>query len=504
MENEKINEKRQEIRDEIERRKEMHEEIRNEIKTELMQSETVREEVRKISGVKRYFKNLFDMRGDMMSYDEISRMMDENTEIHGSNMWILMLAIFIASIGLNVNSTAVIIGAMLVSPLMSGIMSMGYSLAVKDVQLLEKAAVRFGTQVAISLITSTIYFLISPLSEPTSEMIARTSPTVWDVMIALFGGIAGMIGNTRKVKGNVIPGVAIATALMPPLCTVGYGIARLDVTFILGAGYLFLINTLFIALSSAFVTAVMRVPHVHKLSPERQKRVNAWLTAVTVIAIVPSVYIGARTVFSSVINSSIDSYISKEFVFSDSQVVQTSTDTENKIINVSVIGEHLPDETIDVLRGQLANYGLSDYTLRVTQNMIPDYSQSDDTERITIAVQESKINELNARIARQEEEYDLLKDEYDSMVNDSKNALDFSEVAQKASQIFTELKNCSCGFMNDGRGYYVLFYADTEYPMDDARAETVRNWIVTETGTDDVRTVINAQKELPEEASGDQ
>ena len=118
-------------------------------------------------------------------------------------MWILMLAIFIASIGLNVNSTAVIIGAMLVSPLMSGIMSMGYSLAVRDLSLLQKAAMRFGTQVIISLIASTVYFMISPLSEPTSEMIARTSPTLWDVLIALFGGIAGMIGNTRKVKGNV-------------------------------------------------------------------------------------------------------------------------------------------------------------------------------------------------------------------------------------------------------------------------------------------------------------
>lgn len=147
-------------------------------------------------GLRNYFHSLFDMRDNMMSYDEIDDMMREQAEIHGANMWILMLAILIASIGLNVNSTAVIIGAMLISPLMSGIMTMGYSIAVRDIQLLLKALVRFATQVAICLITSAIYFKISPLTIPSEEMIARTSPTAWDVLIALFGGLAGMIGHT--------------------------------------------------------------------------------------------------------------------------------------------------------------------------------------------------------------------------------------------------------------------------------------------------------------------
>ncbi|MBO6231566.1 MAG: DUF389 domain-containing protein [Ruminiclostridium sp.] len=485
MDSEKIHEKHREIKEEIGKKIEKHEEMRSKIRNEILQNEEVQKEVKRISGAKKYFKSLLDMRGDMMSYDEIGRMMDENTEIHGSNMWILMLAIFIASIGLNVNSTAVIIGAMLVSPLMSGIMSMGYSLAVRDLSLLEKAIMRFGTQVIISLIASTLYFLISPLSEPTTEMIARTSPTIWDVLIALFGGIAGMIGNTRRVKGNVVPGVAIATALMPPLCTVGYGIARLDLRFILGAGYLFLINTLFIALSCAFVTVVLRVPHVRKLAPERQKRVNFWLGAVTVIAIVPSVYIGAKTVVNSVVNANIDSYIAHEFIFSDSQVVMTDTDNESKTINVSVIGEHLPEATIDVLRGQLANYGLADYKLRVTQNMLPDFSQTDDTERITIAVQESKINELNAELSRREAEYSELENELKKMQDDAKNVTDFSRTAEKAPAIFEELENCACGYMSSGNGYYVVFTADTDYPLDEKREETIRNWFRTESGEEE-------------------
>ena len=147
----------------------------------------------KMNSLKRFLINLFDIRGDMMSYEDIDAMMEENTDIHGSNMWILMMAIMIASIGLNVNSTAVIIGAMLISPLMSGILTMGYSLAVRDLKLMRRALLSFGVQMVISLITSSIYFSISPLGEPTAEMIARTSPTIWDVLIALFGGIAGII-----------------------------------------------------------------------------------------------------------------------------------------------------------------------------------------------------------------------------------------------------------------------------------------------------------------------
>ena len=477
-----------------ERREEIHREAEI-IRSELKQNEEVQKKVKQVSGIRRYFKNLLDMRGDMMTYRDINTMMHENTEIHGSNMWILMLAVFIASIGLNVNSTAVIIGAMLVSPLMSGIMSMGYSLAVRDLSLLAKAATRFGTQVVISLVTSTIYFLISPLSEPTTEMIARTSPTIWDVMIALFGGMAGMIGNTRRVKGNVVPGVAIATALMPPLCTVGYGIARGDFKFIIGAGYLFLINTLFIALSTALIAVLLRIPKMTDITSNGQKRVNAVVTAITVIAIIPSVYIGANTVVNSVIDNNISNYINNEFIFSDSQVVQSDTDKENKVISIAIIGEHISDQTIDTLRAQMANYGLTDYTLRVTQNMIPDLSQTNDAEKITIAVQESKINELNEIIERQQQEiadislqkdneYAELQKRYEALQEQAQSIVDFSDTAEKASSIFTELRNVACGYMNMGEGYYAVLTAETTRPIDNYRLDTIRNWFMQETGSD--------------------
>ena len=228
----------------------------------------IHKEIReKRTGVRKFMADLLNMHDGMMSYEEIDEMMLENTVIHGPNMWILCLAALIASIGLNMNSTAVIIGAMLISPLMSGIMTMGYSLAVRDLRLLRRALLRFGTQVVISLISSTVYFLITPIDTPTAEMIARTSPTIWDVLIALFGGIAGAIGNTREKKGNVIPGVAIATALMPPLCTAGYGIASGQPSFFLGAFYLFLINAVHLALNDDSHHDAARA-----VSPQRQRQ----------------------------------------------------------------------------------------------------------------------------------------------------------------------------------------------------------------------------------------
>lgn len=196
--------------------------------------------------VKEILKDAFSLESDTANYEEIRTRLVEGGQVTGTNMCVLMLAIFIASIGLNMNSTAVIIGAMLISPLMGSIQAAAYGTATADLRLFRKSVIGLMFQVMVCLITSTLYFLISPISTTTSELLARTQPTIWDVLIALFGGIAGIIGITRKEKSNVIPGVAIATALMPPLCTCGYGIATGQWRFLLGAGYLFLVNSYFI------------------------------------------------------------------------------------------------------------------------------------------------------------------------------------------------------------------------------------------------------------------
>lgn len=446
------------------------------------------EEKKKTGRAKAYFHELLDIRGDMMGYEEIDAMMLENTAIHGSNMWILMLAIFIASIGLNVNSTAVIIGAMLISPLMSGILTLGYSLAVKDLALMRRSLASFGTQVAISLIASTLYFLLTPLQEPTAEMIARTSPTIWDVLIALFGGLAGMIGNTRQKKGNVIPGVAIATALMPPLCTAGYGLATLQPRFLLGAFYLFAINTLFIALSAALVTVLLRVPAHREISPQRQKKINRIILAITIITVIPSILIGGMTVYNSVMDSNIEHYLKSEFVFSDTQLVQSSVDKMEKKLSVSLVGQPVSEEAIAMLQKELANYGLEGYTLHVTQNSVSSDLESSD--RVTIALQENAISALQEKLEEKERELDAVNRQLEDVMSSPDPADQLQTLCETAPQIFTKLKECSVGYMSDSEGEYILLTASAAEPMSEGEIETLENWLRTETGLDRVKVYI--------------
>lgn len=446
------------------------------------------EEKKKTGRAKAYFRELLDIRGDMMGYEEIDAMMLENTAIHGSNMWILMLAIFIASIGLNVNSTAVIIGAMLISPLMSGILTLGYSLAVKDLALMRRSLASFGTQVAISLIASTLYFLLTPLQEPTAEMIARTSPTIWDVLIALFGGLAGMIGNTRQKKGNVIPGVAIATALMPPLCTAGYGLATLQPRFLLGAFYLFAINTLFIALSAALVTVLLRVPAHREISPQRQKKINRIILAITIITVIPSILIGGMTVYNSVMDSNIERYLKSEFVFSDTQLVQSSVDKMEKKLSVSLVGQPVSEEAVAMLQKELANYGLEGYTLHVTQNSVSSDLESSD--RVTIALQENAISALQEKLEEKERELDTVNRQLEDVMSSPDPADQLQTLCETAPQIFTKLKECSVGYMSDSEGEYILLTASAAEPMSEGEIETLENWLRTETGLDRVKVYI--------------
>ena len=203
---------------------------------------------------------------------------------------ILMCAIFIASIGLNMNSTAVIIGAMLISPLMTPIVGLGFGLAIFDTRLIKQSLEVLLTQVLVSLLVSTLYFWISPLSYASSELIARTSPTIWDVLIAIAGGIAGVIGSRKKEANNIVPGVAIATALMPPICTAGYGLANGNVRFLLGALYLFLINCVFIMLANIVGTRILMRKSPLTSFKELSIKMRIGLISLIVLLILPASY----------------------------------------------------------------------------------------------------------------------------------------------------------------------------------------------------------------------
>lgn len=245
------------------------------------------------------FRKLLDfvsLKAEVESNDYIYNQIEQGVEFRGTNFWILAFAIVVASVGLNTNSTAVIIGAMLISPLMGPINAIGYSVSTYNFPLFKRAFSNLGFAVITSLAASTIYFAITPVSTAHSELLARTNPTIYDVLIVFFGGLSGIVALASKRKGNVLPGVAIATALMPPLCTAGYGLGTGQYTFFFGALYLFIINAVFIAIANMIAIRYLKIPLTSRVEDSDRRRTKYIVYAVMILTILPSIYFGYRLV----------------------------------------------------------------------------------------------------------------------------------------------------------------------------------------------------------------
>lgn len=312
-------------------------------------------------------RNRFSLRDDKADDSVIDQSLRAGVEMQGTNLWVLMFAIFIASVGLNVNSTAVIIGAMLISPLMGPIMGIGYGVGIYDFSLIRMSLKNLGIATLIGLLTSAAYFAVSPLTTVQSELLARTTPTIWDVLIALFGGLAGIVAATRKEKSNVIPGVAIATALMPPLCTAGFGLANANWHYFLGAFYLFTINCVFIASSSAIVVKAFRLPHKHFIDERTAIRVHRYLGAIVLLTIVPSLYLAYQLVEEEVFRSRATQFVQKQLESKQSHVVDTNIDPKARRIEVTLIGGVVPQSTLTEVANRLPGEGLAGTELKVFQ-----------------------------------------------------------------------------------------------------------------------------------------
>lgn len=433
---------------------------------------------------------IFSLHDNMADPEIIHNSIEAGTQIHGSNMCILIAAILIASVGLNMNSTAVIIGAMLISPLMNGIIAMGYGVATNDIQLVKKAFSGFAIQVLICIVTSTLYFIISPISTTSSELLARTSPTVWDVVIALCGGTAGAIGVTRKEKTNVIPGVAIATALMPPLCTAGYGIATGNLKYFLGAFYLFFINCFFIALSTLLVVLVLKLPSKKAVDERARKKITRSIITIAVITIIPSVYIAYGIVADTVVSSRCNSFINTEFQFENTQIVQSNIDNDEKTISVALIGAVVSETDIKILKSKLNNYGLADYELNITQTIVPQGITPDQLQSIIKNQIDVDNNNIKALLLQQE--VDRLKSELDEANNTldtyRQNEINLEELCDNAKGIFIEINNCSVGVhygqmeQSEYIGEYILMTIETDNPLSEETKNYIRKWLSSETG----------------------
>ena len=315
-------------------------------------------------------KKMLSLGEDKAMESETIASIVSGVDFSGAKLWILVLAIFVASLGLNTNSTAVIIGAMLISPLMGPIIGMGLGVGINDFMLLKRAFKNYLVATLFSVATATLYFLITPFNEAQSELLARTSPTIYDVLIALCGGLAGIIalGSLSQRSGNVIPGVAIATALMPPLCTVGFGLATANWLYALGALYLYLINTIFISVATFIgVTLIMRFHKKEFVDKQREKRVKRTIMGIAIITIIPSVFITLGMVKEAMFNNRCKRFCTNVVKVEGAHIISHTFDYKNRSMRVVLLGEEADSAAINMMKERMADYGLEETTLEIVQ-----------------------------------------------------------------------------------------------------------------------------------------
>lgn len=323
----------------------------------------------------------FDIHFERADDATISKRLIGGAKIKGPALVTLILSIFIASIGLNMNSTAVVIGAMLISPLMGPILATGFGFATLNFTVVKSGILRLSLQVTIAVLASALYFYISPVQAATSELLARTEPNIFDVFIAIFGGLAGIIGQTRKTLDNVIPGVAIATALMPPLCTAGYGLANGNWQYFIGAGYLFFINAFFIFFASFIVLKGVYSLPFHKQAEEVNRRNQLIFLVIGLIMAIPSIYAGYDMTIKYSESNHMEQFIKNDINQEGRrQVIDYSLDQTNKLVDIVVIGAPVTSEERAQLDDKLQkDEYLQNYTLRFVNSVDEKKSTMDKT-----------------------------------------------------------------------------------------------------------------------------
>lgn len=331
-----------------------------------------------------------------------------NVSFRGSNLWILACAIVIASVGLNVNSTAVIIGAMLISPLMAPIVGAGFGLGMYDFQLLKKSIKNLLIATIVGLIVSTIYFYISPFKEVQSEILARTSPNIYDILIAFFGGLVGVIAVTRVEKGNPIPGVAIATALMPPLCTAGYALATGNYVFFGGAMYLYTINCVFICIATFIIVKFLKYPVVKHVDLQRQKQVKNWITVLILIMIIPSIYFAYQLFDEKKYKQKTEEFIENEFPQKNYTLIYKKTNFRSnpKVVELAFLSKKFSSLEIKSLNQKLKKYDLMNTRLLIKQDTFDlknDILNTINNDKKSEAEKDELIQRLQKKIIENQE-----------------------------------------------------------------------------------------------------
>jgi uncharacterized hydrophobic protein (TIGR00271 family) len=405
----------------------------------------------------------------------------------GTNLWILVFAIVVASVGLNMNSTAVIIGAMLISPLMGPINGMGYSLATYNFPLFRKSVRNFSFAMMASIVASTVYFAISPVSTAHSELLARTSPTIYDVLIAFFGGLAGIVAISSKLKGQVIPGVAIATALMPPLCTAGYGLATGQPEFFLGALYLFTINTVFIAIASVLITRILNFPILTLVDKRLGAHVSRWISLVVLITLVPSVYFGFGLVRKERFNENAGSFIRSVRIFEGNYLLRHEIEPDKRSISLIYGGISLSDQQKDAIRKKAAEFSLGDAEIDIRQGLSFEELTGKDKEMNDL---KTELNKLSMQLYEKQAELD-------SVLNISSIGMNLlSEIQPLYPQINQCLYAESFDLSEEGKDSIpvsVIIFQTKGSPVSSADRKKIRSWLQARLMRQDIRVFYEGQ-----------
>lgn len=408
-----------------------------------------------------------DLHGGEEDKKKVLENVTANISFRGSNLWILACAIIIASIGLNVNSTAVIIGAMLISPLMGPIVGAGFALGTYDFMLLRKSVKNLLISTLVSLLVSAIYFYISPFKDVQSEILARTAPNIYDVLIAFFGGLVGVIAITRVEKGNPIPGVAIATALMPPLCTAGYGLATFNFSFFAGAFYLYTINCFFICIATFFVVKYLKYPAASFKGKRFEKQIRIGITSLVMVMIIPSFYLAYMLWNEKTFSKTVEAFINTEFNVKGYTVIykKLNYNASPRTIDIAFLNKKLNQDEIAMYNRLLEEKGLYNTVLHFKQD------EADLKEEIL-----REINQQNAVVSEKDVTINNLRKELD------KYKISDSRLVNEIAILFPELKEVTLGKVektisrDSTKIQFVVLYT-TENQLNKEESDKIKQWL---------------------------
>jgi uncharacterized hydrophobic protein (TIGR00271 family) len=456
-----------------------------------MQNQESSSAKRFVIATKEYFKEILDIRDDTNQAATIEEV-KSGISMKGQTAWVLIFSIFIASAGLNTSSTAVVIGAMLISPLMGPILGIGLALGINDMDLMRKTLKNFGVMVVLGLFTSFLFFSIPIFQNETPELKARTYPDVRDVIIAFAGGLALIVALSRKNKQiNTIAGVAIATALMPPLCTAGYGLATGKWDFLGGALFLFTINTIFISLATFAVVRFLQFPMVEYVNSSKRRRISQLVYFVSFAIIIPSVYmfyeLYKKSDFEQKVQTLVEDFKSKSEVV----ILDQKVDLKTKTVSFATIGSVITKDRVANWIEELSSHGYSDVIFDITQNAdnLDTQNKLIEIERTYLTTQQMFNKKEELLVKYEKENLELQK----QLSLSERAKVPFTQIVDEVKINYPHIKELgysrliTTDFKKTDTIPVVYIKWDSNYPRINAEKETIQKWLRVKLGKEQLK-----------------